>query len=149
MWCRFLVRNSARGTHQETTVERWLVGAFFKNHCYAFAKLHCKFDGFAQTLAVVVAFYCELIDNNFNKMVLVTVELEVVFHFGNFAINASSHIATATNILEQFLVVTFATIYKRCKNINRFSAKLFGYDVNYLVVAVFHHFLASDIGICR
>ena len=111
--------------------------------------MHSKFDGLAQTLAVVVAFYCELIDNNFNKMILVAVELEVVFHFGNFAINASSHIATATNILEKFLVVTFASIYKRCKNINRFSAKLFGYDVNYLVVAVFHHFLASDIGICR
>ena len=92
---------------------------------------------------------CELIDNNFNEMVLVAVELEIVFHFGDFAINAGSHVATATNILEKFLVVTFSSIYKRCENINRFSAKLFGYDVNYLVVAVFHHFLASDIGICR
>ena len=54
-----------------------------------------------------------------------------------------------TDILEKFLVVTFSSIYKRCENINRFSAKLFGYDVNYLVVAVFHHFLASDIRICR
>ena len=146
---RFLVRNSACGTHQETTIERRLVGTFFQNHRDSLAKLHGKFDGLAQTLAVVVAFYCELIDNNFNEMVLVAVELEIVFHFGDFAINAGSHVAPATNILEKFLVVTFSSIYKRCENINRLSAKLFGYDVNYLVVAVFHHFLASDIRICR
>ena len=82
-------------------------------------------------------------------MVLIAVKFEVVFHFGDFTVDAGCHIATATDILEQFLVVTFATIYKRCENINRFSAKLFGYDVNYLVVAVFHHFLACDIRIGR
>src|SRR6478735_5447032 len=88
----------------------------------------------------------DAINNNFNVMDLVTVDLHLWYDFQHLAVDTYFSKAHFANLFKQFAVVTFTTFYYRGKQTYFFIKKI-REDMFYnLVFRLAHHFLSGNVG---
>ena len=81
-------------------------------------------------------------------MVLITVQLHARVYLLHLAIYTHMQESFATNGLKELFVVTLAVVDHRSKNQHFLSGILTENKIQYLVICILHHLLASGIRVC-
>src|SRR5690554_1821362 len=102
--------------------------------------IHTLFQAFAVSFV-----NNKFIDDNFDEVIFVTVNPEIVFDFSDFIVNADMQKTFAANLLKQFAVMSFSPFYNGSKNKYPLSVKVILYELQNFLFSVFHHFFTGII----
>ena len=80
-------------------------------------------------------------------MILVSVQLHAVHHLTQLAIHSHVQVAALYYLLKKLAIMSLSASDQRRHHIDTLAVVVFSYQVEYLVVGVFHHLLARHIGI--
>ena len=91
---------------------------------------------------MVFFLHFQSVDDHFDVVVFIAIDLHSASDFLHLAIDADVQIALAPHRLEQFAIMAFALAHERGENENRFVAVVVENHLLHLFLGVFHHFLA-------
>ena len=141
---RLTVRQSCGRIHQRLAVIAYFIQLHIVNHHDALALLHGIGHSILEPLPVFGIDF-QLIDHQFYAMILVTVEFHSKHYLADFAVDPYSQIAFLAQLLEKFLIMSFAVIDQRRKNHSLTSRILVKNQIDNLLLGVFHHLHAAPV----
>ncbi len=95
----------------------------------------------AQTRVILVSHF-QLVDDDLYRVVLVAVELHPRLYFPYMPVSAHRHVSLLLKLLEKLLVMSLAVVHHWSQKHDLAPGISVEYEVDNLLVAVFHHRLA-------
>ena len=119
---------------------------FVEHHQLTIALLECQVNRFGKTfLEFAVGF--KFIHHKLYAVIFVAVELHAVGYFTEISINPNCEISLLAQLLKQFLIVPFAVLHQRGKQIHPVTGIFFKNQMYNLLGGEMHHLLSRKIGI--
>ena len=141
-----VIGDTCCGAHQVLAVMAHFVCVHIADKHFAFALLHGNGDTLNESL-IVSLLHLKAVNHNLDAMIAIAVELHARQEFLHFAVHASIEISFATDVLEEFLVVSLAVLDERSQQDDAFPQVFIQEQVNNLLFRIAHHLLASNVGI--
>ena len=144
MWVGLLVCKACHGAHEALAIVAHLARGHLHNHHQAIALRKCRREALLQALCIL-GIHGQLVNDNLNVVVLVSLEHHSARHLAQLAIDANIKISLAHHLLKELLVVSLAVLHKRSKYIYTFAVVGIEQQLKHLLLGILHHLLAREV----